>query len=86
MDHSNTRLSSQLDRNPGMSVVLLLVLLNRPHCPLLSDDVSALECLKFSSGSSFVTCLNYNSFVIGYQYDFGAFQLCIIDINLNMFP
>lgn len=27
MDHSNTRLSSQLDRNPGMFVVLLLVLL-----------------------------------------------------------
>lgn len=26
MDHSNTRLSSQLDRNPGMSLVLLLVL------------------------------------------------------------
>lgn len=40
---------------------------------LLSYDVGAVAYLKFSSGSSFVTHLNYNSFVIAYCH-LGAFQ------------
>lgn len=40
---------------------------------LLSYDVGAVAYLKFSSVSSFVTHLNYNSFVIAYCH-LGAFQ------------